>query len=439
MYAEFGGGRAGQGPLTWGQQGIWEAMGRNPPGHFNIGRVLMVPRRGGVEAVEAARAVGRLVERHEALRTRVVVTGEPRQVVSAAGRIPLRVVEAEPGGDTAAEMLAEIAAEEFDHAVEWPIRVGLVTSGGRVRWVVLVLSHLAADGHATEIVVRDMRRLLRQGSIGGPSPAQPLDLAYDQRARGARRTSGAVAFWTGQYERLPPATFTPDYPGRGHRRLRLTSETLAVAVDRLAARHQVSSSTVLLAATAALVGARTGNAAVALSTVVGNRFSNGLREMVTTLDQLGLFVLDLDGGPSLDELVPRAWRAALTAYRHAYYEQPELDRALARLGEDRGAELNPYGCFNDVRRAASAPKPSPNVPKATDTQNVHNGSADKNSRLDRLPAPEGLRCRFCLLVLDHEEDTGAVVLQLTADTRCLPPEQVEGFLPELENLVLAAA
>ncbi|GAA1021128.1 hypothetical protein Aple_057810 [Acrocarpospora pleiomorpha] len=424
MYADFGGGRSGQAPLTWGQRGIWDAMARNPPGHFNIGRVLMVPRRGGAAAAEVARAVGSLAERHEALRTQVIVSaGEPRQVVHASGRIPLTVVEAEPGAAVgiAASLMAEFSAADFDHARDWPLRVGLVASGGLVRWVVLVLSHLAADGHAVEIVLRDLRVLLRQGSIGGPPPAQPLDLARDQRDGGERRTRAAIAFWTGQYERVPPVMFTPGHPGSRprHRRVRLTSEALAAAARKVADRHEVSSSTVLLAATAVLVGARTGHESVALSTIVGNRFSGDLRGMVTTLDQLGLFTLDV--GADFDELVPRAWRAALAAYRHAYYDQPALDAALARLGEERGAELNPYCCFNDVRQAAGRAPAGP----------------DAKSRLDWLPDPDGIRCRFCLLVLDARD--GGLVLQLTADTRCLTNEQIARFLPELENLVLDAA
>ncbi|GAA0390335.1 hypothetical protein Acor_47010 [Acrocarpospora corrugata] len=420
MYADFGGGRSGQAPLTWGQRGIWDAMARNPPGHFNIGRVLMVPRRGGAAVAEAARAVGLLAERHESLRTRVEVTGgEPRQVLSGSGRIPLTVVAAESGAD-AASLLEKLTAGEFDLAGEWPLRVGLVTSRGRVRWVVLVLSHLAADGQATGILLRDLRRLLRQDELAGPPPAQPLDLALGQRDGGERRTRAAIAFWTGQYERVPPVMFTPVHPGRRrHRRVRLASEPLAAAARTVADRHQVSSTTVLLAATAVLVGARTGHGSVALSTIVGNRFAGELRGMVTTLDQLGLFALELGGG--LDELVPRAWRAALAAYRHAYYDQPALDRALTRMGAERGAELNPYACFNDVRQAADRAPASP----------------DAKSRLDWLPDPDGIRCRFCLLVLDAPD--AGLVLQLTADTRCLTSEQIARFLPELENLVLAAA
>ncbi|GIH27686.1 hypothetical protein Aph01nite_59960 [Acrocarpospora phusangensis] len=425
MYADFGGGRSGQAPLTWGQRGIWDAMARNPPGHFNIGRVLMVPRRGGAEVAEVARAVGLLAKRHEALRTQVaLVEGEPRQVVRASGRIPLTVVAADPAdaAEAACGFLTRWTAEAFDHEVEWPLRVGVVSSGGRVRWMALVLSHLAADGHATEIVLRDLRLLLRQDAIGGPPPAQPLDLAREQHDAGARRTRAAIDFWTGQYERVAPVMFSPVHTGSGprHRRVRLTSEPLAAAAGKVADRHRVSSSTVLLAATAALVGARTGHASVALSTIVGNRFSAGLRGMVTTLDQLGLFVLDLAPGAGLDELVPRAWRAALAAYRHAYYDQPALDAALAAMGRRRGAELNPYCCFNDVRQPGGGSAVAP----------------DASSRLDWLPDPDGIRCRFCLLVGDAPG--AGLVLQLTADTRCLTSDQIARFLPELENLVLSA-
>ncbi|MYS09279.1 non-ribosomal peptide synthetase condensation domain protein, partial [Streptomyces sp. SID6041] len=61
------------------------------------------------------------------------------------------------GGETAATLLAELSGHRFAYAEEWPVRLGAVRSDGRITHVVLALCHLAADGHAAEILVRDLR------------------------------------------------------------------------------------------------------------------------------------------------------------------------------------------------------------------------------------------------------------------------------------------
>jgi hypothetical protein len=436
VHADFRGGRADRGPLTWGQRAIWDAIARNPPGYFNIARAMMVPRSGGADLDEVARAVGTVVERHESLRTHVLIEAEPVQVIRASGRIELHIAEAPPDGaaDAAQSLLAALAAPGFDLSAEWPMRVGVVTSGGLARYIALVLSHIAADSAGAEIVMRDLRRLLRRGVAAGRPPAQPLDLARRQRAD-ERRTRAAVEFWTRQFTRIPHVMFTPLHEVRGspYRRVQLTSEALRTAARLVAAGHQTSTSTVLLTATAAQVGERTGHRAVALSTIVGNRFSGEVRDMVTTLDQLGLFTLDV--GPGLRDLVPVARAAALRAYRYAYYDQPEMDQALTRMGRERGVELNPYACFNDLRLTEDpADAMAVDVPPGLDADDIRK-SVDR-SVIEELPDPGGIRCRFCVQVHSGPE---VLVLQLTADTRCLPYDEMVGFLRDLESAVIEAA
>lgn len=75
---EFGGDRDGRAPLTWGQRAIWHAIRRTAPNdhYFNIGRVLPLADRGRPATVaEAVRALGGLMGRHEALRTRLEAPG----------------------------------------------------------------------------------------------------------------------------------------------------------------------------------------------------------------------------------------------------------------------------------------------------------------------------------------------------------------------------
>jgi hypothetical protein len=445
--AEFAGERAGTAPLTWGQRGMWEATQRNPPGHFNIPVSLPVPRRPATSVAVAAAAIGGLVSRHESLRTRIV-TGdpEPLQVVARRGRLPVDVVEA--GGDpmgggpvvtddidaVAAALRTRLAAPAFDHARDWPLRVGLVTVDGQVRRIALVFCHLAADWHGITVALRDLRLLLR-GSAPPAATTHPLDLARWQRTAGQAHSRRAVAYWTAASRTIPPTMFAVDGdpPDRPHERAVLTSRALDLAARVIAARQRVSTSTVLLAATAALVGAATGHERCALNTLVHNRFQADHAGVVGMLAQLGLVVVDVGGAPPFADLVTRTWQAAMLAYRNAYYDQVAVDGALARVGRERGAPVNPYCCFND-QRATVDTEPDGGaagaLPGAAEVRAALAGTTVGVSPHARL------NCRFCLRL---EPASGTLRVLLLADPRCFPGSHSGQFLRDLERLVVDAA
>ncbi|WP_449065481.1 hypothetical protein [Planomonospora algeriensis] len=131
----------------------------------------------------------------------------PYQVLEAAGAIPVAVAGGDGDGDPD-RLLGELAATAFDYAAEWPLRAGLVVDGGEVTHIVLVFCHLAADGLGAEVVLRDLRLLLLRGSVPGPPPPQPLDLARWQESGAGRRVAGiAAGHWEQEYRRVPPTMF----------------------------------------------------------------------------------------------------------------------------------------------------------------------------------------------------------------------------------------
>ncbi|WP_344325748.1 condensation domain-containing protein, partial [Kitasatospora putterlickiae] len=173
----FTGTRSGRAPLTWGQRAIWHAIGRTAPNdhYFNLGRILPLADRGTpVDEPRLAGAVAALLGRHEALRTRLAVgeDGEPGQLLFADGEIGVEVRdEPDPDrtGQAAEELLAGLTGRRFDYTGEWPVRFGAVRCGGRITHAVLALCHLASDGHGAEVLVRDLRLLVRRGSAGRPA------------------------------------------------------------------------------------------------------------------------------------------------------------------------------------------------------------------------------------------------------------------------------
>jgi hypothetical protein len=440
VYAEFRGDRATGAPLTWGQRAIWKAITEFTPhtSWLNLCRLLTVPRRAGADVASVTGAIGALMSRHESLRTRIEETGgERRQVTAASGRLPVAVVECADGGtddglSAAQEVLDRIGQPPYDYTGEWPVRAALVLVGGRVRHVALVFSHVAADFHATEILLRDLRLLLLRGTVTGPAGLQSVDVAAAERGAVRHRTYRALDHWLANYGRLPRSMFeavaAPLVPR--YRRALLVSPALDAAMRLIAGKHRVTTSTVLVAATAATIGAWTGHGTCGLFTMVNNRFQPGYRDAISKLNQIGMFALDLSDRPAFADLLPRAWQAALAAYQHAYYDPLVLDRALHEIGRPPGSGLEPYCYFNDLR-----------LPGDTEAVGDLRDEADVRAALARtsLTWPETIdrfAWRFRLQVLDTP---GGIGISVTVDSRYLPPDRAERFLLDLEDLVVTAA
>ncbi|MED7953038.1 condensation domain-containing protein [Streptomyces sp. BE303] len=442
----FTGTRTGLAPLTWGQRAIWHAIGRTVPNdhYFNLGRVLPLADRGApVDVPRFAEAVAALLTRHEALRTRLVLDedGEPRQHLLDGGEIGVTVHdEPDPAraGQAAEDLLAVLAGRRFDYTQEWPVRIGAVRSGGRITHAVLALCHLASDGHGAEVLLRDLRLLVRRGSAGRPCADTPFDLAHEQHGpAGRRRGAAALARWEADLRRVPPTMFAEPVAEPRTPRFwtgRLVSAALPPAVDALAAAHLVSGSTVLLAASAVLVAADQGHPAAAVLPIAGNRAARDHRDLVGTLSQDALVVLDLPADPDgrivFTDLLPAAWRAALAGYRAAAYDPVEWDALLAGIARERGTEVHPYCCFNDMR-LVERPLREGALPAGEELAALR-----RRTVLDFPATQERVACRYCLHLTG---DDTALTVTLTADTAYLPPDAVHAHLRAIEEVVVASA
>jgi hypothetical protein len=426
----FTGERSGTAPLTWGQRAIWHAIRRTVPNdhYFNLDRVVDLGER-TVPVDTALGALAALAARHEALRTRLGAAGE--QVLAAGGALDVHIVDGGTDPAAAASRIRDVlAGTAFDYHAEWPLRAALVTTGGAVSHLVLVLCHLATDGHGAEVLARDLRLLVRRGTRGLRAPeTTPLDLAWEQHSpEGHRRGTAALSYWAEQFARIPATMFhTPVAPPQAPRYWtgRLVSTALSGAVDALAAQHGVSGSTVLLTAAGALAAAAGGHPTTAVMPIVGNRFTTAHRDLVSTLSQDGLFVLPVDR-PTFGALLRPGWQAALRGYRAAAYDPAGWDAVLADAAAARGTEVHPYTCFNDMRLVDGRP-----VRTATQLR-----ALQRDTRVDFPATQERVACRYCLHVTLEAQ---ALVVTLTADTAYLPPTAIEGHLRAIEELLVRAA
>ncbi|MFF5635644.1 condensation domain-containing protein [Streptomyces sp. NPDC012825] len=437
--------RAGRGPATWGQRAIWGVvtrLGDDAP-RYNLPVHLPVSPPRPVDRVLAD--LTELLLLHDSLHTRFLPDGEDglEQVVDGSGELPveIRTGPAERSAGDGAALLGELAGRPFDHTREWPLRVGLIESGGLVHRLVLAGAHTGMDYWGLGRLLRDLEAVQAgetAASLRASRPAlQPLEAAEVQASPlGRRRDEAARRHWIEQLAagprrifREPAAPELADVPDRRFPNMLLRSPALAVAVGRVAAELEVSDAAVLLGAASHQLARMSGSSDVLFQVVVGNRFQPAAAASVSTVAQEALFRLT-DADRDFEDAVRRTRSAAFSAFRHAAYDKWALDREVALLVEKGEAADHSYW-WNDTRDPGVGPFDDVERPKAPLSELI---GRTELSRPTEFPARRNVSAAVDVLTAP-----GALDLAMTADPAVLDHAGMERFLRGVERLIVAEA
>jgi amino acid adenylation domain-containing protein len=365
----------GPAPLSFAQERLWFLDQLEPGGSaYNIGRAYAL---GGALAPAAlAHALGEIVRRHEALRTRFTTLDDrPVQVTDPAGRwqLPLADLSSLPAAvrETEAQRLAGgTVRRAFDLARGPLLRTVLLRRGPDEHLLLVAMHHIVSDGWSLSLFARELAELYR-GFAGGAAPVLPemavqyADYAVWQRERLA---SGALAdqllaYWRRQLAGAPPVLELPtDRPRpavqsfRGDvRQLALPAAT-AAELRAFAWRAGATPFMALLAVLTALLSRYSGQSDVVVGSPIAGRNRSELECLI------GFFVNTLvlrsqwRGDPPLGDLVALARRATLAA--HAHQELP-FERLVAELSPVRNLGQTP---LFQVLFNLQHPAPEPRLP-----------------------------------------------------------------------------
>ena len=329
-------------PASFGQERLWllDAVGAGSA--YHVGGGLRVSGVLDVGLVE--RAVGVVVSRHEALRTRFVwVGGVLQQVVEQAGVVGVPVVDVEPGG--VEEWFGSVVQEPFDLAVGPLVRV-VVGRLGEGEWVIgLVAHHAVVDGWSLGVVLRELGVLYAGFAAGGGGPVlgepelQYGDFAVWQREelsgerleeelgywRGALAGAGALELPAGQVRSegvssYPAASVAVTVPASVVGGLRRVAESGRATVFQG-----------LLASFAGVLGRWSGQSDVVVATPVAGRSRAELEELVGFFVNTLALRVDTGGGVSFTGLLERARETALGALAH---QEVPFEKVAQVAGKD---------------------------------------------------------------------------------------------------------
>jgi Condensation domain len=436
----FEGDGSGIEELSWGQQEIWSVM-RRMDSPLPMGGARALPPGQAVADVVAGLAF--IMGRHQSLRTtlRFGPDGQVWQVVHASGEIALEVVDAgdRDPGEVAEAVAAGQASRTFDYENDWPLRMAVITRRGVATHIAEAICHLALDAFGLAALHDDFDH--RDERTGPVTALQPMEQARRQRSPGARRAHEAsIRYFERLAAGIPDRQFSESADPREPQFWQLTCESPAGyrAARKIAVRLSLGTSPVLLAAFAvALTSITVPSGRVAFHLVVNNRFRPGLAGSVSPVMGSCLCVIEVAGIP-FEEVVGRAWKAALGAYKHAYYGLAGKEEACERIAAERGSEPDWQVVFNDRRV------------RSRDLADIVSADSEGDPSSWPPPLPEELS-RTTLtwgerndmpqekVSLNICEAPGTLCYEVRADTRFVSPADMAGLLRRIESVLVDAA
>jgi hypothetical protein len=353
IMVEFEGDGAGEGGLSWGQLENWATI-TTFGGWVPLGGATPVPQDMTVERI--VDTLRYAMSRFPSLRTRLRFdAGQPIQVVHASGQLPLEIVEA---GDADPAEVAEALSERYrdtplDFTAEWPLRMTAILQHGRPTHMVALISHLAADATGLSVMMREMIAQVDTPVDGLPPLAQT---EWQRSPAGQRHNTAAMRYWEEVYRTIDPDRFDkPSCIDAGRPRYwhgEFDSPALLQSVRGIAAASGIGTSTVFMTLLAVALHEVNGVNPVVIRPIVSNRFRPGLADVVCTVAQAGICVLDVAGVP-FDEALQRVQRAVMKAYKYAYFDHGQMVALRARVERERGVTLD-TGLFINDRHDVSA-------------------------------------------------------------------------------------
>jgi len=326
--------------LTSAQRRIWVAS-QAPDGSVAHNIAGAYRLTGPLEPGALARALERVVARHEALRTVFFsgAGGVPRQRILDSVQVPLLRTRA-PGEDEAIR-LAELDARGCFDLPQGPLlRARLVRLGERVHVLCVVVHHLVCDGWSLEILMRELLILYRAFLGGAEDPLPPPRLRYRdfiewRQGHGeSQEASRARDYWRDRLAgelpvlRLPrtPSPGSPFFAGRDE--TLLLDRGLIGRLRRIGEENDATLSMVLLAALNALFHRYTGQTEIVIGVPVAGRAHIDLVDVVGLLVNLLPIRTELQEAQAFTELLATVRRHVIDGLAHQDYAYDDIVAAV---------------------------------------------------------------------------------------------------------------
>lgn len=355
-------------PQSLAQNRLWFLWRMDPSScAYNIPGGLHL--RGDLDPVALRDSFQRLIERHEALRTRFYERdGVALQRIDPAGAFQLELQDVsglpdEQRNARALQIREEQASQPFDLQSGPLLRVVLVRLDEQEHQLLVTLHHIIADGWSLNILIDELSRLYAAAVQGQPLDLEPLPVRYADYGQWQRQSlaQGEAArqleYWKQQLgDEHPVLTLTTDHPRSAARQhsasrysLRLSAE-LSTAVRATAQAWQATPFMLLLAAFQGLLHRYSGQRDIRVGVPGANRPRSETAGLVGFFINTLVLRAELDGRQPFTELLARTRQTALDAQAHQDLPFDQLVEAFPQAREQGLFQV----MFNHQQRDQSA-------------------------------------------------------------------------------------
>ncbi|MEY2937090.1 MAG: hypothetical protein RL033_7839, partial [Pseudomonadota bacterium] len=333
-------------PLSFAQQRLWflDRLDARAGAAYHIPSSVRLVGALDVPALQAA--LDRIVQRHEALRTRFESSADSALQHSSVQHSAVQVISAPdvglslrhhdlgdlPEAEREPQLQAiadEEAAAAFDLAHGPLIRARLLRLAPEDHVLLVTMHHIVCDGWSMGVLINELGALYTAFSQGRPDPLPALPIQYADFAVWQRRwLQGPVlqrqlAFWCDHLQGAPALLELPtDRPRPAAQDFRgaavgfALEADLSAALRSLAQRHGTTLFMTLLAAWGALLARLSGQSDVVIGTPVANRNRAELEPLIGFFVNTQALRVSLAGNPSVAELLAQVRTTALAAQDH---------------------------------------------------------------------------------------------------------------------------
>ncbi|MEV5599801.1 amino acid adenylation domain-containing protein, partial [Streptomyces sp. NPDC052496] len=345
-------------PMSFAQRRLWFAFQvEGPSPTYNVPVALRLTGELNRAALEAA--LGDVVERHEALRTRFTeMSGEPCQVVleGEQARPVLELVEL-GGPEQLRAALDEAAAYGFDLAAGVPVKLTLFQVADREHVLLVLLHHITSDGWSMGPLTRDLTtaytaRLDGQAPAWEPLPVQYADYTLWQRDMlGDENDPTSVLaqqldHWRKELSGAPELLELPlDHPRPPVATHHGATEHFALdaelheRITQLARECDVTVFMVLQAGLATLLSRLGAGADIPIGTAVAGRSDEALDDLIGFFVNTLTLRTDVSGDPTFRQLLARVRETDLAAFAH---QDIPFERVVEAAGVTRALSHTPF-------------------------------------------------------------------------------------------------
>jgi amino acid adenylation domain-containing protein len=332
-------------PASFGQQRLWFVQQLAPEsGAYNLPSGARI--RGPIRPEILEKILAEIVRRHEALRTRFVISqGVLQQVIEQKADVELLRADLSSFPEDEREAEArKLAAREvevpFDLARGPLLRAKLLRISEQDHILMLVMHHTVSDGWSMAVLFREISVLYQSFSAGKPSPLPELPIQYADFGEWQREwlrgpvLEEQLGYWKKQLAGIQPLELPIDRPRAAFARNEGAYFSFWLPRQlskKLQERSQRSGATLfmtMLAGFQLLLSRYSGQNDIAVGTFIAGR------RLHETESLIGLFVntlvlrSNLSGEPEVLEFIQRVKDVTLEAYAHQDIPFERLVEAL---------------------------------------------------------------------------------------------------------------